>query len=98
MVKTHPPFGILITAEMNCVAANEAMRFSVRSFGCALFILGGDCMADYKKMYITLCAAVDKAIDQLEKLPCSAPQTMLLKNALLEAEEIYIQTEEKKRS
>ena len=51
-------------------------------------------MVDYKKMYITLCAAVDEAIAQLEKLPLAAPQAMLLKNALLEAEEIYIQTVE----
>ena len=51
-------------------------------------------MADYKKMYCILCAAVDKTIDPLEKIPLAAPQVGVLKNALLEAEEIYIQTEE----
>lgn len=30
-----------VLAQMNCVAANEAMRFPVRSFGCALFYFWG---------------------------------------------------------
>lgn len=36
-VKTQPPFGVPRVRQTDCVAASEAMRFSVRSFGCALF-------------------------------------------------------------
>lgn len=51
-------------------------------------------MADYQKMYCILCAAVDKALDPLEKIPPAMPQVRLLQAALLEAEEVYIQTED----
>ena len=36
-VKTHPLFWHPLDSSEDCVAASEAMRFSVRSFGCALF-------------------------------------------------------------
>ncbi len=38
--------------ENNCVAANGAVRFSVRGFGCALFILGGKTMNKKEKVII----------------------------------------------
>lgn len=44
-------------------------------------------MADYQKMYYLLCSAASKAIDAS---PEEAKQ--ILRNALLEAEEIYIRT------
>ena len=38
--KTHPPFGILAVSLNDCVAANEALRFScVASFGLSTFLL-----------------------------------------------------------
>ena len=49
-------------------------------------------MADYRKMYHVLCRAIDDVIDPLERIPLAIPYTMKLKNALLEAEEIYITT------
>ena len=49
-------------------------------------------MADYRKMYYVLCKAIDKVIDSLEHIPLAMPYANQLKNALLEAEEIYITT------
>lgn len=49
-------------------------------------------LADYKKMYVTLCAAVDDVIDPLERIPSAVPYAKLLRSALLQAEEIYIRT------
>lgn len=49
-------------------------------------------MADYRKMYYLLCKAIDDVIDPLDRIPLANPYTKLLKNALLEAEEIYITT------
>ena len=49
-------------------------------------------MANYKKMYAVLCAAVDEVIDPLEKIPLAAPQARKLREALREAEDIYIKT------
>ena len=49
-------------------------------------------MPDYKKMYAVLCKAVDDAIDPLEQIPSAKQITKSLQNALLEAEEIYINT------
>ena len=48
-------------------------------------------MVNYQKMYAILCGAVDAVIDPLEKLPSARPQAQLLRQALLEAEELYIQ-------
>ena len=44
-------------------------------------------MADYQKMYYLLCSAASKAID-------ASPEEAkrILRNALLEAEEVYILT------
>ena len=40
LAKTHPPYwhpsGLF---QYVCVAANEAVRFSARGFGCALFVV-----------------------------------------------------------
>ena len=49
-------------------------------------------MPDYKKMYAVLCEAVDDAIDPLEQIPSAKQIAKSLQNALLEAEEIYIDT------
>ena len=49
-------------------------------------------MPDYKKMYAVLCKAVDNAIDPLEQIPSAKQIAKSLQDALLEAEEIYINT------
>jgi hypothetical protein len=64
----------------------------VRSFGCAFFVLGGNKMDMYKKMYYHLFNAVTDAIeenniDDIKKLLIKAQQ---------ETEEIYISWEETK--
>ena len=53
-------------------------------------------MTDYRKMYIVLCAAIDGVIDPLDRVTEAAPYVRKLKRALLEAEEIYIETSEEK--
>lgn len=49
-------------------------------------------MPDYKKMYFVLCRAIDAAIAPLEQIPSAKQTAESLQNALLEAEEIYIDT------
>ena len=49
-------------------------------------------MADYRKMYYVLCKAIDDVIDPLEGIPLARPYAQKLQKALLEAEEIYINT------
>lgn len=49
-------------------------------------------MADYKKMYTGLCAAVDDSITALEAIPAARGTMHKLQKALEDAEEIYIQT------
>ncbi|MCQ2406885.1 MAG: hypothetical protein MJ067_06710 [Oscillospiraceae bacterium] len=49
-------------------------------------------MPDYKRMYITLCTAVDNVIDELDRLPGAGLCAFTLRNALLRAEEIYIES------
>ena len=49
-------------------------------------------MPDYKKMYAVLCAAIDQEIDALREIPLALASANRLENALLEAEEIYIET------
>lgn len=49
-------------------------------------------MPDYKKMYAILCGAVDDVIGPLEKFPYAQEYVQRLKDAMLEAEEIYITT------
>ncbi len=51
-------------------------------------------MADYKKMYAVLCAAIDGVIDDLERFPPSWRQAQVLRRALWEAEAIYTDSEE----
>ena len=46
-------------------------------------------MPDYKKMYAILCGAVDDVIGPLEKFPYAQEYVQRLKDAMLEAEEIY---------
>ena len=49
-------------------------------------------MADYQKMYAILCAAVDSALDQMEHSADLLAVMGQLQAALLEAEEVYIET------
>lgn len=49
-------------------------------------------MPDYKRMYALLCGAIDKVIDPLEQIPVAEHILETLQDALLEAEEIYIET------
>ena len=49
-------------------------------------------MADYKKMYTTLCVAIDKEIDALKEIPLAYSAACRLEDALHVAEEIYIDT------
>lgn len=49
-------------------------------------------MPDYKKMYAVLCAAIDGEINTLKEIPLTLGSASRLENALLEAEEIYIET------
>ena len=50
-------------------------------------------MADYKKMYILLCSAIDDVLDRLLESADTAEIGQTLQDALLQAEEIYIDTE-----
>ena len=50
-------------------------------------------MADYQKMYAILCGAIDDVIDPLRQIPSALPYAQALRSALLEAEEIYICTD-----
>lgn len=49
-------------------------------------------MSDYKRMYALLCGAIDKVIDPLEQIPAAEHILETLQDALLDAEEIYIET------
>ena len=49
-------------------------------------------MADYQRMYYVLCRAVDAVVDPLDQIPAAASQAAALREALLEAEEIYLRT------
>lgn len=49
-------------------------------------------MTEYRKMYATLCAAVSAAIDELENIPLAWSCRSRLQAALLQAEELYIDT------
>ena len=51
-------------------------------------------MADYQRMYAVLCRAIDSVIDPLEGIPPALPWAACLRRALLEAEEIYITSEQ----
>ena len=44
----------------------------------------------YKEMYMILCKAIDEAIDPLEQIPLARPQAQRLRQALLNAEEVYV--------
>lgn len=49
-------------------------------------------MADYQRMYSTLCGAVSDAIDLLADDPGAAVARRLLEQAMQHAEEIYLNT------
>ena len=49
-------------------------------------------MTNYEKMYAILCGAIDDVIEPLEKIPLATPSVKVLRDALLKAEEIYIET------
>lgn len=48
-------------------------------------------MADYKKMYAILCCAMSDAIDQLEDVPSAIETCRMMRNAMRQAEEVYLQ-------
>ena len=50
-------------------------------------------MADYQKMYILLCAAIDGVLDRLLENEEVSDIGEKLRDALLQAEEIYIETD-----
>jgi len=50
-------------------------------------------MADYKKMYALLCGAIDDALDDLNNIPLAKASAEKLQKALLDAEEMYIESE-----
>lgn len=79
----HSLFWLSLIVCQSCVAAIGVMHFSVRGFGCALFIYKGEfIMPDYKTMYINLFNSVSEAI----KILCDAQR---------KAEETYIVSSEK---
>ena len=43
-------------------------------------------------MYAVLCTAIDREIDTLKEIPLALASASRLESALLEAEEIYIET------
>lgn len=47
-------------------------------------------MIDYKKMYAILCGAVDEVIEPLEQIPMARAAAGILREALLQAEDVYI--------
>lgn len=47
---------------------------------------------DYRKMYAILCAAIDQAIEPLRRVPLAQPVADALERALLEAENVYLDT------
>lgn len=49
-------------------------------------------MADYQRMYSILCGAVDRVIDPLEAIAGASPWVAVLRKALLDAEEVYIES------
>ena len=49
-------------------------------------------MADYQKMYAVLCGAIDQVIDPLSRIPSAAPHARALQDALLRAEQLYVDT------
>lgn len=51
-------------------------------------------MVDYAKMYALLCGAVDDAIEPLKCIPGAEKIAEALQNALLKAEEMYIEASE----
>ena len=51
-------------------------------------------MTDYKKMYLTVCGAVAEVMDEMQGKPELAGTFQRLKDALNQAEDIYIETSE----
>ena len=49
-------------------------------------------MPDYREMYRTLLKAIDGVIEPLEEIPLARPSVSALKTAMLDAENIYIET------
>ena len=47
-------------------------------------------MANYRKMYVVLCSAVDQAISDLQQYPFAYRSVQLLHQAMQQAEDIYI--------
>lgn len=52
-------------------------------------------MPDYARMYALLCGAMSEAVDALEATAKNVPIIEFMISALEEAEEIYIQSDER---
>lgn len=57
-----------------------------------LQMIGGREMANYKKMYAVLCCAIDDVIGSLSQIPLAQESVRHLQHALLQTENIYIET------
>ena len=51
-------------------------------------------MANYPKMYALLCGTIDDALDEMRSIPQAASTAEKLQRALLEAEALFIETDE----
>ena len=49
-------------------------------------------MPDYQKIYAPLCGPLHEVIDHLDKIPLAIPYASVLRRALEDAEELYIET------
>ena len=50
-------------------------------------------MVDYQKLYALLCRTIDNVIDPLMEIPDALPCAVMLRSALEQAEELYIDIE-----
>lgn len=51
-------------------------------------------MVNYPKMYALLCGTIDDVLDELQAIPQAAAAAEKLQKALLDAEELFIETDE----
>ena len=67
------------------------LRYYVANEYTVYLHLEEDIMADYPKMYAILCAAASDAVDLIEREHAPDRAALLLREALLKAEELYIE-------
>lgn len=54
-------------------------------------------MTDYAKLYARLCGAIDEVLDELGTIPEAQHAWGKLQAAILDAEALYLDTEEEKK-